>query len=215
MVARDGVPVDPAALQIWRAADRVATPWRNGGGITREVAREPADLIDAGDPEFDWRISVAEVTASGPFSTFEGVERTIVLIDGPAMTLAVDGRRQTLRRFEPLTFDGASPTSCELPHGPTRDLNVMTTRGRASATVDVLELSAGATITVEGADPLVLLAISGEVRATSSLDIAAVLGPLDALGWFSSSSLAVTGTGVAVAVRLRRAGRHRSTAAGR
>jgi uncharacterized protein len=131
------------------------------------------------------------------------------------MTLVVDGGRHALRRFEPLTFDGASPTSCELPYGPTSDLNVMTTRGRASATVDVLQLSADATITVEGANPLVLLAIDGELRATSSPDVAAVLGPLDALACFSSSSVTVTGTGAAVAVRIRRAGRHRSTAAGR
>ena len=40
-----------------------AMPWKNGQGITHEIAREPA----AGD-SFLWRLSIAEVAADGDFS---------------------------------------------------------------------------------------------------------------------------------------------------
>ena len=51
-------------------------PWKNGGGVTSELARSPqAD-------EFDWRLSVAEVATDGPFSQFPGIDRLLVLLSG-------------------------------------------------------------------------------------------------------------------------------------
>ena len=48
-------------------------PWKNGGGTTREVLKSPASAtIDT----FNWRISLAAVATSGPFSLFpESIER--------------------------------------------------------------------------------------------------------------------------------------------
>jgi len=59
-----------------RAADYRAMAWKNGQGMTREIAREP------GDGDFLWRLSIAEVAASGDFSLFPGYDRTITLIEG-------------------------------------------------------------------------------------------------------------------------------------
>ena len=61
-----------------------ATPWKNGGGTTREIAAFPPG---AGLDDFGWRLSVAEVERDGPFSVFSGVDRTIVLLDGAGMRL--------------------------------------------------------------------------------------------------------------------------------
>ena len=49
-------------LQLVRVDAVAAVPWRNGGGVTRELLAWP-------DPR-DWllRVSVAEISASGPFS---------------------------------------------------------------------------------------------------------------------------------------------------
>ena len=58
-------------VRILRAADRVPAAWKNGGGVTREVASWPEQ---AGLDGFDWRISLAEVAAGGPFSVFPGVD---------------------------------------------------------------------------------------------------------------------------------------------
>lgn len=111
-------------------------PWANGGGTTHEVVVFPPG---AGLDDFHWRISVAEVSRDGDFSSFIGVDRVLVLIDGDAMQLTVDGVDQHLRRLQPVTFRGESSTSCTLAGGPTRDLNVMTRRGRAAAQIELLE----------------------------------------------------------------------------
>jgi environmental stress-induced protein Ves len=41
-------------------------PWKNGGGVTRELLAWP------GGGDWQVRISVAEIEADGPFSSFPG-----------------------------------------------------------------------------------------------------------------------------------------------
>lgn len=105
-------------------------PWRNGGGRTAEIAFEPADS-PAG---FRWRLSLAEVESDGPFSTFPGCCRTIMLLSGGGMELTIakpgaSPRTVRLDRpYEPFDFDGEAATSCRLVAGPVRDLNVIADR---------------------------------------------------------------------------------------
>jgi uncharacterized protein len=183
--------------EVLRAADRPAAPWRNGGGITREVARGPAGPEGS---DFDWRISIAEVSAAGPFSAYDGVRRTIALIAGAALTLIVDGERHELGLYQPLTFDGGSVTSCELPAGPTRDLNVMTTLGRAGATIEIRRLTTAEPDPVEGADPLVLIALAGRLTVRAGDDGPIGLAELDALRGPDPGPVTVCGPGVLAVV---------------
>lgn len=108
--------------------DEVAsTPWRNGGGVTKELLAWP-------DPR-DWsvRLSVAEVERDGPFSKFPGVERWFAVLAGGGVRLIVDREpHQLTARDRPLRFDGAADTACELLAGPTQDFNLMS-RGRSAA----------------------------------------------------------------------------------
>ncbi len=191
---------------IWRAQDRVATPWKNGGGLTREVARDPeVDGAEGADGAgFGWRISLADVDASGPFSSYDGVDRVIVLLDGASMRLTVDGVVHDLRPLEPFAFDGAARTQCELPAGPTRDLNVMTDRGRVSAAVEIIRLGPDVAVDIEPGDPLVLLVIDGAATASSYGVVEADLGPLDALRWAGVTPISVRGTGAVAAIRFAR-----------
>jgi hypothetical protein len=122
-------------VTVLRYADLTVSPWANGGGLTRQLASWPQGSAVA---DFGWRISVAEVAAAGDFSAFAGVDRVIVLCDGPAMTLRVDGVEHRLARHGPFAFAGDAATTCTLPGGPTRDLNVMTRRGQWQAEVSVL-----------------------------------------------------------------------------
>jgi uncharacterized protein len=183
--------------EVLRAADRPAAPWRNGGGITREVAREPAGPEGS---DFDWRISIAEVSAAGPFSAYDGVRRTIALIEGAALTLIVDGERHELGLYQPLTFDGAGVTSCELPAGPTRDLNVMTTHGRADAAIEIRRLTTAEPSPVEGADPLVLIVLAGRLTVTATGVGPFALEELDALRASGPGPATVCGPGVVAVV---------------
>ena len=120
-------------------------PWRNGGGVTRQIAS--GTLAVAGNPEtvsgndWDWRISIAEVGTAGDFSLFKGMSRILMVIDGGGLALSIDGDRQQLELFTPLHFDGGSTTSALLPHGPIRDLNLMTRTGVVDGDAAIVELS--------------------------------------------------------------------------
>jgi hypothetical protein len=118
-----------ATMRLLRARDRKPQPWKNGGGTTSEIAAFPAG---ASLDDFGWRVSIAEVASGGPFSTFPGIDRTLVVLDGEGITLGVAGRPPTRldRRSEPLRFAADVPTVATLCAGPIRDLNVMTRRGR-------------------------------------------------------------------------------------
>ncbi len=143
----------------WRTvhlADVAATPWRNGGGMTRELVAWPA--VGA----WRWRMSVAEVTANGPFSHFEGITRWFAVLKGEGVALTVRTpsdsddlvvceHHQTLA--EPaLCFDGGATTHCQLLGGPSQDFSLMVTDvclpARMVRVRGALNVLAGATKTI-------------------------------------------------------------------
>jgi environmental stress-induced protein Ves len=135
-------------------------PWKNGGGETIEIAVAPEGASLDG---FDWRLSMARVEVPGPFSVFPGVDRTLALLDGPALVLHLDGRTETLTPgSEPLSFPADVPTRAELPEGGITDLNAMSRRGRAVHRVLRRVLHAPETLTFSGDDTF-LLAWTGAV----------------------------------------------------
>ncbi|MFH7338414.1 HutD family protein [Streptomyces sp. KHY 26] len=176
-------------VRVLRADGRAAAPWKNGGGLTREVAAAPDG---AGTADFAWRVSLADVAREGPFSRFEGVDRVITLVDGPGMVLTVDGSAHTVaERYAPFAFPGDADTDCRLLGGPLVDFNVMTRRGRAGARVEILRgrvalpAPAGATLLVVVLEGSALL----EAAATA-------LGRFDVLDTTGVAAL-VTLTGAA------------------
>jgi len=186
----------PDHLGIVRFAELPVIPWRNGGGVTREVVASGGS-----DPQdFDWRISIADVSQPGPFSAFPGVDRVITLVEGERMELVIDGAVHVLGLHESLSFDGASQASCSLPTGPTRDLNVMTRSGRLSAAVAVRDLSETRPIAVSGAQIVVLLTGSGMVAGADESQ--AHLEPLDAVCPSGLHVRLVTGSGKVAVVRI-------------
>ena len=124
-------------MKVLRHRDRVAGPWANGGGVTYEVLRSPLDA-----PEFDWRLSVAEVSAEGPFSHFPGIDRTLIMLSG-SMQVVLDGVVHDVKRFTPLEFAGEAAGRAILHNGPTMDLNIMVRRGRIRLD---LELATASTV---------------------------------------------------------------------
>ncbi len=103
-----------------RAADVPALPWKNGGGVSRDLLRWP-------DAE-TWRvrISLADIDTDGPFSDYPGVQRWFAVVEGEGVELRFGDRSHVQRVGEaPLTFDGADAPGCRLLDGRTRDLNLM------------------------------------------------------------------------------------------
>lgn len=152
-------------FEVRRDGDHRRSPWRNGAGVTAEVASWPSGA--EARSTFDWRISLAEVSADCEFSSFPGIYLVILLLDGPAMTLRLGESTHVLEPYEPFAFEGESPVSCEVEQ-PTRDLNVMTRRGRAVAAVQALRLRSGEPVELPPAQPLVVVCLNGTVRAAGT-----------------------------------------------
>lgn len=114
---------------LLRAATRVSTPWKNGGGETATVAVFPEG---AGLSDFDWRVSIARVEGDGPFSAFPGIDRTLTILSGGSM--ALNGHVLT-PASAPFSFDGGEAVQALVTGGPVQDLNVMTRRGRFTHSV--------------------------------------------------------------------------------
>jgi environmental stress-induced protein Ves len=127
-------------MRIIRASEYRRMPWKNGGGETVEVAVSPAGAaLDA----FEWRVSMAHVATSGPFSRFPGVDRTLAVLAGNGVRLRVGGRAAVAlgRDAPPFAFSGDDLAEVELIDGAIDDINVMTRRashrhrlGRSTAT---------------------------------------------------------------------------------
>ena len=147
------------AVHRFDAADIAPTPWKNGGGSTREIACWPPG---AGIENFDWRVSIASIAASGPFSVFPGIDRVITLLDGDGVHLRGDGVDHRLATpLAPFAFTGDVAIDCALLGGASSDFNVMSRRGRVRAEVRVVRSSAAWPDAPQG----LLLAVRGPWRA--------------------------------------------------
>ncbi|MFD3756132.1 HutD family protein [Streptomyces sp. NPDC058622] len=175
-----------SGVRILRAAGRTAAVWKNGGGVTREIAVRPEG---AGSDDFTWRVSLADVDADGPFSAFPGVDRTLTLAEGAGMDLEVGGvRRLVDERFQPQDFAGDEDTGCTLLSGPVVNFNVMYRRDAVRARTAVvrgrlaLAVHPGETLLVVALDGPAALERSGGPGAAEDLDpydAALLTGPSD------------------------------------
>jgi len=124
-------------LHHFDTADLAVHAWKNGGGSTREIVCSP---LGAGIDHFVWRVSIATIAQSGPFSIFPGVDRVIMLINGQGVHLkslsAIDHRLD--QTCVPFAFPGEADIDCTLLGEASMDFNVMTQRGQLRAEVLVL-----------------------------------------------------------------------------
>ena len=176
---------------VWKliTADSLPSmPWKNGGGTTREVLKFPASAtIDT----FDWRISLAAVATSGPFSLFPDIDRTMIVTDGQGIELDDKDERIVLRRSgEPFSFSGESPYRVSLIDGPIADLNVMTRRTRYSHSVH-RHRAAGASI--DRGNIRVIVALSDRLICAVGTECIA-LARLDSLFVHGTESAGVEAT---------------------
>ncbi|MFD4476493.1 HutD family protein [Streptomyces sp. NPDC058471] len=182
-------------------------PWKNGGGMTREVASgtvqaPPASAGPAGG--YDWRVSVADVDAGGSFSSFPGIDRVITLVEGDGMVLTVDGTPQRVEPLSPFAFSGDAVTDCRLESGAVRDMNVMTRRGRATGQVQMVTVAAaqGAELTCAAGETLLVMATSEGVTVGGPDGRETVLGRLDCVRHEGPAALSLRGDGTVAEIRI-------------
>jgi environmental stress-induced protein Ves len=169
-------------VSLARAAPQ---PWKNGGGTTRELLAWPqAD---------GWRVrmSVAEVSRSGPFSVFKGVRRWFAVLGGDGVVLSLHGKEHPLTpASEPFAFDGGVATGCELTGGATQDFNLMTREAPA-----VMHRVHGAWSGAAGAGSLVAAYAASQPAAVRCGDNEMTLAP-GTLAWClldAQSTVAIEG----------------------
>ena len=186
-------------MKILRASDHRQMPWKNGGGVTIEIAVAPP-LASVAD--FDWRISMATVAADGPFSRFEGVDRTLTVLSGEGLELEVEGDIpvRLTPTGKPHPFPGDVAASAKLIAGPVVDFNVMTRWGRWTHSVDNLSID-GTQLLPVAADVCIIFCRSGQI----TLDEWSVLDAHDAALIDASADtleISVGGSGEAIIVHL-------------
>ena len=186
-------------MQLILYSDLNPTPWKNGGGETREIATFPpgAEFND-----FDWRLSIATIAEDGAFSAFPGIDRTLILMSGRGVALRLDGGPDhVLHPGDSLDFAGEQAVRSRLLDGPVRDLNVMTRRGLAAARVDRVTLEDRAVCDLGNGGGAVILR-----DGQASLSDGTPVGPGDTIlhDPGKAGTVVLTGHGDLVRVRFRR-----------
>ncbi len=156
-------------MKILSSSDYIEMPWKNGGGVTQQLAiSEDLHPID-GLPL--WRLSIATVAQDGPFSVFENYQRCIMLLDGNGMQLKFNNGNW-INVDKPLQyqlFSGSWQTDCKLIDGAIKDFNLMVDERRADFSVEVLSLKEGQSKQLEPlmmqSNILLLYVIQGELMA--------------------------------------------------
>lgn len=106
-------------MKIIRASELTEVRWKNGGGVTREIAVAKVRGKNI------WRLSMADVAVDGPFSDFTGLTRILTVIRGNGMDLISAQGNISADLNRPVRFDGALQINSVLKDGPIQDLNLM------------------------------------------------------------------------------------------
>lgn len=188
-------------MNVLRFADRAASRWKNGGGITWEYAVHPPG---AGLDDFFWRISRARVVGHGAFSVFPGIDRSLTVVDGDAIDLLMTDRRVRLdRTTPPYRFPADHPIECRVPTGPIEDLNVMTRRGHWNHRVSRHAVDGAIRVDLDG-DVGLIVALA-RMRLTTEEGETADLEPGDAALFETATTVGVEprhGVGEVIGIRL-------------
>jgi environmental stress-induced protein Ves len=118
-------------MRKWSQKDYKFMPWKNGGGSTTELSIFPQE---ASLDDFVWRLSMANVNTSGPFSHFAQIDRSLAILAGEGLILHNDSEQSAdnsvtlTQQSMPYRFSGEMPINAELIAGAVLDLNLMTRR---------------------------------------------------------------------------------------
>ncbi len=161
----------PEASWAWLpAADRVPTPWRNGGGTTTEVFVRGAGVgrsagPGAGDAGFAWRVSIAVVEHDGDFSLYPGVDRWLMPLSAGGLRLIDDGTLVPVGRHEVRAFPGERAVASVGVTTPTLDLNLMLRRSRSTGSLATAEVAGSTVLATAAAEELVAVVLEGVFAA--------------------------------------------------
>lgn len=176
--------------RLLRADERTAQPWRNGAGLTRDVA------VDRPGDAFGWRVSIATIDRDTPFSAFPGYDRTLLQIAGGPLLLALPVRSVFLRPGEHVAFAGETAVMGRVGTTVTA-LNVMTDRNLFSHRIGRRTVRAG--------ERFAATAVTILVALTNGLIVdGRHIAALDAILMKTGASCMLHGDGVVAAIHIDR-----------
>ena len=141
-------------------------PWKNGAGLMRELASHPAST---GYENFDWKISVAEMSSDSPFSSFPGIDRCIALLHGAGIRLTFidDGSERDLDTLlQPFRFLGEERICAKPIDGPCENLAVLVQRGRYCEQFELVDTDR----TLGPGGAAFVLCVDGEATVETKID---------------------------------------------
>ncbi len=127
-------------------------PWKNGLGTTEEIYVHPE-----GSDEFLFRISMAVLSTSGPFSIYPGIDRSLILLEGKSIRL----NERSVPLLSPVSFPGEEEIVATI-EGQGCDLNLMCRRGKVSGKIQVFS---GEAAFPEDADLCLIFALAESMTA--------------------------------------------------
>ena len=120
-----------STIEQFFSHDTITTlPWKNGGGVTREVAKSHSRAPF-------WRLSIANVDQEGLFSSFKGLDRILTVIEGKGMVLARKNGDLIADLHNPVHFSGSDKIDGLLPNGPIKDFKLIFDGSNFEADVSV------------------------------------------------------------------------------
>lgn len=117
-------------------------PWKNGRGTTRELA------VSEDHGRMIWRLSLAEITQDGAFSTFPGLARIHTIVAGQGLLLSGGETTLAAKPYHPLHFDGGLLLTARLLDGACQAFNVIYDPRLVKASAQIL--TGNRVITSEG-----------------------------------------------------------------
>lgn len=194
----------PAVLTPLSPETFRSKPWKNGGGVTVDIAdacRPGAD--PAGWEGMVWRLGRTAIVQPGPFSDLTGYERLQAVIVGSGLVLeGASGEIDLRRPFVPVRYDGGLPLVSRLENGPVEVVNLIVDRALCEA--DMVVPVVGEAMALTGG--IAILYAPGEA-VTARCDGAEVTVPAGhALRIHAEAGVSLTveaGQGLLASIRLR------------
>lgn len=121
-------------VQLLDPSRYVTTPWRNGGGVTVDIA-----VVTDKDGDV-WRYGRTPIVQPGPFSDYRGFDRVQVLVAGSGLVLKTpDGEIDVRQPFRPVRFAGETPIVSRLEAGPVEVVNLIGNRAKVRIDIRILD----------------------------------------------------------------------------
>ncbi|WP_159614463.1 HutD family protein [Glutamicibacter sp. JC586] len=93
-------------LLVVRYANLSAQLWKNGKGVSRTLLSD-SDALG----EWTWKVSVAEISQSQPYSQYSGIQRIQVALGPGEIDLTIGGQTHRLHAGEHIAFAGDDEVS--------------------------------------------------------------------------------------------------------